>query len=94
MPRRPNDEQEVIPYKAFPYQEQSYHNEKNSYEAQNRPNPYHWNPPKFDKNQQDDYNRNDSKNQLFYRNDTQESLSANVFSSRSAAGQEEVCISI
>ena len=62
MQQRPNDEQEVIHYKVFPYQEQTYYNDKNNYEVQSQPNPYHWNPPKSDKNQQGDYTRNDSKN--------------------------------
>ena len=60
--QQPNDEQEAIHHKVFLHQEQIYHNGRNSYEAQSRPNPYHWNPPKSDKNQQDDCSRNDSKN--------------------------------
>ena len=64
MQRRPNDEQEEVFDNRAPlsYQSQSYYNGRNSYESQSLPNPYHLNPPKSDKNQQDDYTRNDSKN--------------------------------
>lgn len=62
MPRRPNDEQEAIHGKVFPYYQEAYYNERNNYEAQNLPNPCHWNLPKFDRNLQDGCNHNDSKN--------------------------------
>ena len=63
MQRRPNDEQEEDFGNRVPlsYRSQFYHNETNSYEAQNQPNPYHRNLPKSDKNQPDDYSHTDSK---------------------------------
>jgi hypothetical protein len=62
MPRQPNDEQGGVHDKVFPYYQEAYYNERNNYEAQNLPNPYHWSLTKFDKNLQDDYTHNDSKN--------------------------------
>ena len=66
MKRKPNDEQEAIHGKVFPYREQIYYNGRNNYEFQNLPSPYHWNLPKPDKSLQDDCNHNDSKNQLSF----------------------------
>ena len=90
MTRQPNGEQEVTHDKVFPYYQEAYYNGKNNYGVQSQPNPYHWSLPKSDKNQQDDCTRNDSKNNYFIGDDTQESLSTKKFSSRRAAGPEEL----
>ena len=81
MPKQPNEEQEVIHYKVFLHQEQTDHNERNSYGVQSQPNPYHWSLPKSDKINKAIILVTIPKINYFLRDDAQESLSTKVNSS-------------